>query len=151
MGAVGNIEGRISPARLVGSRPGSFLVAFVLRRRLRELSKSVDRALADPRVHREVRRAAAHASRASRRARHVGPAQSLNDRCVGRELHRAGRHLAHAADLATHPRRSHRARNVALATAAAVAAGAAYARLRPAPLPDLVFEETDVVSATAGP
>ena len=61
------------------------------------------------------------------------------------------KHYTHAADLATHPRRSHRARNVALATAAAVAAGAAYARLRPAPLPDLVFEETDVVSATAGP
>ena len=60
-------------------------------------------------------------------------------------------HLRWAYDLATHPRRSHRARNVALATAAAVAAGAAYARLRPAPLPDLVFEETDVVSATAGP
>ncbi|HET6850178.1 MAG TPA: hypothetical protein VFH74_15060 [Gaiellales bacterium] len=146
MGAITDIEGRISPARLVSSRPGAFLVAFVVRRRLHELSKTADRALADPRVHREVRRAAAHASRASRRARRVGPTRALNDRRVGREMHRVRRHLNHAADLASHPRRSHRARNVALATAALVAAGTAYAaRQSSQPLPDPVIEETDVV------
>ena len=140
----------ISPARMISSRPGSFLVAMVVRRRMHELSRSIDRALADPRVHREVRRAAAHASRASRRARRVGATRAIGDRCVGRELHRARRHLTRAAGLASRPRRSHRARNVALATAAVVAAAGAYASRRSAaPQPEVMIEEADIVIVAA--
>jgi hypothetical protein len=149
MGAISGIEGRISPVRVISSRPGSFLVALVLRRRMHELSRTLDRAIADPRVHREVRRAAAHASQAARRARRVGPAQALGDRCVAREVHRARRHLTHAVGLASRPPRSHRWVRVAMVAAGMAAAGAAYAARRSERMqPQLVIEETDVVIAT---
>jgi len=149
MGAMSGMERRISPVRVISSRPGSILLAIIVRRRMHELSRTLDRAIADPRVHREVRRAAAHASRAGRRARRVGPAQAVGDRCVAREVHQARRHLAHAAGLASRPRPSHRWRTIALAAAALGAAGAAYAARRPAPIEtDIVIEETDVVIAT---
>lgn len=146
MGVLTDIEGRISPTRLIGTRLGTLVVAMVVRRRLQELTETADRALTDPRVRRELRRAAGHTSRATRRARHIGPAQAMGDRCIAREMHRTHRHLARAVDLAIHPRRSHRVRNVALASAAVAAAGTVYTARRTAvPQPELVIEETDVI------
>ncbi len=132
MGTISAIEERISPVRLLDSRPGSLLVAMVVRRRLQQLAETADRAATNPRVRREVRRATAHASRATRRARRIGPTQAIGDRCVAREVHRARGHLTRAATLAMHPRRTHRIRNVAIVSAAFAAAGALYAARRAA-------------------
>ena len=146
MGVLTDIEGRISPTRLLGTRLGSLVVAMVVRRRLQALTESADRALTDPRVRRELRRAAGHASRATSRARRIGPQHAMGDRCVAREVHRTRRHLTRAAGLAAHPRRSHRVRNAALVSAAVASAGAVYAARRAtAPQPELVIEETDIV------
>jgi hypothetical protein len=149
MSVISDVERRIPATRLIGSRPGSLVVAMIVRRRLQDAMERADRAMTDPHVHREVRRAAAHASRATRRARSVGAANAISDRCVVREMRRTRRHLGRAADMAAHPRRSHRARNVALACAAGAAAAAFAARRAQAGPEQVIFDQTEVVISAA--
>ena len=145
------IERRLAAARVIGSWPGTAMTRFMVRRRATELLADLDRARRDPRVHRETRRAAMHAKRASRRVRKIGPTRAVGDRRVTVQLRHTRRHVLRAVDLAAHRRRSHRKRNIALASAVAVGAGAAYAGRRAVLAPTgAVADDAHPVETTAG-
>ena len=96
------------------------------RRRTLLVVVPVRRAMTDPKVHAETRRATAEARRAALRVQRVGIANALTDRQVARKLRRASGHVSRAASLAVRPPR-HRARNATLlVVGAGVLAGVAY-------------------------
>ena len=96
------------------------------RRRTLLVVVPVRRAMNDPKVHAEARRATVDARRAALRVQRVGMAKALTDRRVARKLRRASGHVSRAASLAVRPPR-HRARNATIAVVGAgVLAGVAY-------------------------
>lgn len=91
------------------------------------ISVPVQRAVSDPRVHAQARRAAWDAMLAMRRAQSVGAARALDDSRVAIHLGSARRHLSKAADIAGERRRRRPVRRATLiAMGAGVTTGAAW-------------------------
>jgi hypothetical protein len=91
------------------------------------ISVPVQRAVSDPRVHAQARRAAWDAALAMRRAQSVGVARALDDRRVAIHLGSARRHLSKAADIASERgRRRQLRRPTLIALGASVTTGAAW-------------------------
>jgi hypothetical protein len=91
------------------------------------ISVPVQRAVSDPRVHAQARRAAWDAALAMRRAQSVGVARALDDRRVAIHLGSARRHLSKAADIASERGRRRQVRRVTLiALGAGVTTGTAW-------------------------
>ena len=91
------------------------------------ISVPVQRAVSDPRVHDQARRAAWDAALAMRRAQSVGAARALDDRRVAIHLGSARRHLSKAADIAGERGRRRPVRRATLiALGAGVTTGAAW-------------------------
>lgn len=87
------------------------------------------RAATDRQVRRESRRAAADATRAWRRAEHVGVAKAFTDRRVARNLRQARRHMSRAASCSISPPR-HRLRNTVVVVAGVGVGGAVVVKAR---------------------
>jgi hypothetical protein len=130
---------RLIPQKTKSTNPTAWLIhtrlgttVVVAGRGARHAARPIRRAATDSKVQGETRRAAESASKAARRVRRVGVTRALSDRRVAREVRRSTHHVSRAANLALHPRKSHRGRNAAIVAASALVGGTAYAGYRTA-------------------
>ena len=91
------------------------------------------RRVRDRRVRRELRRAAAHAALAARRARSIGPSRAKGDRRVTRGIQQSTRHAARALSFSISPPPSHRVRNTVLIVTGAATTVVAVVAIRSKP------------------